>query len=77
MHLYDERIEEIREWLVTQDVQQGVKLVVLVIGALALKFGTETWKWVYLAASSSVAILWFALLFYRHFAKTIDKKIGK
>lgn len=77
MRLYDDRLEELREWLVSQEVTQGVKIIVLVLGALALKFGTETWKWVYLIASSIVAVTWFALLVYRHFAKAIDKKIRK
>ena len=77
MNLYDERVEELRELILRQEVQQGVKLVVLVVGALALKFGTETWKWTYLIASSIIAITWFILLFYRHFAKAVDKKIKR
>lgn len=77
MQLYDERIEELREWLVTQEVQQGFKLIILVVGALALKFGTETWKWVYLIGSGTVAIIWFTLLFYRIFAKAVEKKIKR
>jgi hypothetical protein len=77
MHFYDERIEELREWLLTQEVQQGVKIIVLIIGALALKLGTEGWKWAYLIASGTVAISWLGLVIYRHFAKAIDKKIGR
>lgn len=77
MQLYDERLEELREWLVTQEVQQGVKIVALVIGALAIKFGTETWKWVYLITSGVIAITWFGLLFYRIFAKAVEKKIKR
>lgn len=77
MQLYDERLEELRNWILTQEVQQGVKLIVLVLGALALKFGTETWKWVYLIASGTIAIVWFTLLVYRYFAKTVEKKIKR
>lgn len=77
MHLYDERIEELRNWILTQEVQQFVKLIVMVIGALALKFGTDTWKWVYLLTSGIVAIIWFVLLLYRVFAKAVDEKIKR
>lgn len=77
MQLYDERLEELRNWILTQEVQQFVKLIVLVIGALALKFGTETWKWAYLITSGIVAIIWFSLLAYRFFAKTVEKKIKR
>ena len=77
MQLYDERLEELRNWILTQEVQQGFKLIVLVLGALALKFGTETWKWAYLITSSMIAITWFALLMYRIFAKAVEKKIKR
>lgn len=64
-HIHGGKYTYLMNWLTTQEVTHTVTLLLMFLGAFALKFESPFWRWAYLFTSGFISFIYLILRIYQ------------